>query len=128
MSAEGIIGGDICQLGLQPDYINVTCSVNYNGNIAPKLTWHDARKGILSPDTSMVTLANNHLRFDSSVVVQVSKQMNGSTFTCYAKMIWNSNNSTSQKYTQELNITWRSPVVNLLCMYANKHFSIIIPI
>jgi len=117
MSAEGMIGGDICQLGLQPDYINVTCSVNYKGNIDPTLAWGDVPGDILSHSTSHVMFGHNHMRVTSILIVQANEGLNGSTFACSAKMIWDSNGPAPQKSTQDLNITWRTPDISLLCKY-----------
>jgi len=115
MSADGVLGGDICQLGLQPDYIDFTCMVRYKGNIAPTLTWIQDGEDSLTRVTTSVGDTENHSLLTSTAVVQANERMNGSSFTCFTNMIWNKN--TALEELQEIHITWTSPVIYLLCMY-----------
>ena len=114
MSAGGVLGSDICQRGLQPDYITLTCSMRYHGNIAPTLLWNqEGVQGARPASANHVHIAE-HFLITSTTVVQSSETMNGSYFICSASMNWNKNSTQEEK---DLNITWTSPVINLLCKY-----------
>ena len=116
MSADGIFGGDICQLGQQPDYIELTCSHKYRGIIAPTLMFRQncLKFGVNRTKTN-VSHTEKHSVVTSTTVVQASERMNGSYFTCSTHMKWNKS-SISNEYLN-LNISWTSPVIDLLCMY-----------
>jgi len=115
MSAEGTIGGDICQLGLHPDYFQMHCVLTFHGNIPPTLVWNQVGGESVGQVITGVASTNNLRRITSTIVVQANEGMNGSRFICSTKIIWYKNSS-SQEY-QTLNPAWSLPVVNLLCAY-----------
>jgi len=76
MSADGILGSDICRLGLEPDYIKMTCSIDFQGNIAPTLTWSDLGKDVGSNASTNESVIENHSRATSTLVVQANEKLN----------------------------------------------------
>jgi len=110
MSEDGSIGADICQLGLQPDYINMTCSVRFRGNVPPSLLWsHGGTADVFPRDITNVVFISNQL-VTSSVIIQVRDDVNGSQWTCSAQMYWTSSNTTTS-----LPMNWTSDKLNILC-------------
>ena len=111
ISESGILGGDLCELGLQPDCINMTCSIIYRGNVAPSLLWEKViNDQYITSDFTNKT--SNNMVAISTVVRRVSDDMSGIQFICSASMIWNITTTAPV----DLNITWRSPAIKLLCM------------
>jgi len=111
MSDDGVVGGDICELGLQPDYINNTCSLRFSGNVAPTLSWSHDNSEVISQVTTNVVVPN--LRITTTVIVQATERIEGSRFTCLARMIWpTSTNSTDQP----LKMSWTSNSINTMSM------------
>ena len=119
MSRDGILGGDICGMGLQPDIINMTCSVRYSGNIAPSLSWtHDSSADVLLNVTNC-TLQSDE-RSVCTLIVSGREDINGSRFHCSAQMIWNRSSTTT---TTDLPLNWTSDKLNVLC---NEYFMLCI--
>jgi len=116
ISVDGVVGSDICELGLQPDYINNTCSVRFSGNVAPTLLW--SKDDVTSRDVSNFTVPN--LRVTSTVIVKADEHRNGSQFTCSASMVWPSSNLSSQPMNY---LNWTSKSLNQLCVYLGHYVS-----
>jgi len=113
MSVDGVVGGDICELGLQPDLINITCSVRFSGNIPPTLSWsHNSPRDIIYHSVADNVVPNS--RVTSIIVIQANNDMNGSRFSCSASFIWTANN----KKTPQAIIVWTSQYFKLLCKCA----------
>jgi len=113
ISEAGIVGGDICGLGLHPDAINISCTIYMRGNVStPILEWTRTDGGhvvIESQSSSYDTLSRRatvHMR------TRADEQMNGSQIIARTNML----NSSNWTHTDQLNlVTWTSPVMELLC-------------
>jgi len=109
MSEDGSIGADICQLGLQPDFINMTCRVRFRGNVPPGLLWsHGGTADVVPRDVINVLTPN--LLVTSSVILQARDDVNGSQLTCSVQIYWTSSNTTTS-----LPMNWTSSKLNILC-------------
>jgi len=112
MSVDGVVGGDICELSLQPDYINITCSLRFSGAniVAPTLMWHHNNTAIKSLNVTNTIVPN--ARVTSAVIVHANEEMNGSRIACSVRMFWNEYNTSvpSTVYAQ-----WTSDYLNILC-------------
>ena len=113
MSRGGILGGDICAMGLQPDIVNMTCSVRYSGNVAPSLSWtHDSSADVLLNVTNFTLQSDETSVTVCTLIVSGREDMNGSRFHCSAQMIWNKSGATT---TTDLPLNWTSDKLNVLC-------------
>jgi len=108
MHSDGIVGGDICGLGLQPDYINMTCSINYRGSEAPTLSWSQDNGDDLTQHVTNSLVQNSTVT--STVLITANERTNGSWFTCSA-------GRTQLNTSEVLEVFWASPAVTQLCMY-----------
>ena len=107
MSRDGIVGGDICGMGLQPDIINMTCTVRFSGNVAPTMSWRNNNLHVISANNVFNSKVPSS-RLTSSMIIQATEQMNGSQITCSLEMIG------AHSVSQLPN--WTSPSLNTLCM------------
>jgi len=115
MSADGVVGGDICGLGMQPDHINMTCSVRFRGKVAPTLSWsHDNVSDASSMrhcNVTNVTIPNS--RVISTLVIRVNEALNASQCTCTCVTEEFSRSFTISEEVS--NINWTSDRLKILC-------------
>ena len=109
INESGTVGGDVCGLNLQPDYIEMTCSINYRGNVAPTLLWDEIIDNHNITNDVIKKADNNKLAI-STAVIQAGEDMNGLQFNSSVTMKWNISSRAVQ-----LNITWSSPAIIILC-------------
>ena len=108
---SGVVGGDICALGLQAEYINVTCNICMRGNVAPHLEWRVNNESDDDVIISQATGYNANSEATFSLGLRVSDKLSGSKVSCMTTML----NSSEWIYSQELNLIWVSPEIQLLC-------------
>jgi len=108
ISEDGVISTDICGLG-PPDYINMTCSLRYSGNVAPTLSWSEDNVAVTAHKGTSLIIPN--VQVTSTVVIEARKDMNCSRFMCSGRIIWSTDDAT---FT-ETNKTWTSSIFNMLC-------------
>ena len=78
-SADGAVGENTCNI--DPDIVQLSCSVNYRGNMAPLLAWKDSRTddgvgtGIIS-NTSTKTMSQ------LTLVMEAKADFNKVAFQC----------------------------------------------
>jgi len=86
-------------LDLEPDYINVSCSVDYRGNKAPVLLWN--QEDGIPENRSEITNVSSRITY--SLTMQVKNKMNGTRLSCHIQDVFHRNQ------------TWTSPLINTLC-------------
>jgi len=80
IDSRGLFSGDMCEPSLQPDIVNLTCSIKFTGNIPPQLNWtRDGTEDVLNAST--ISILNNS-KLSSSIIVQAAPRLNGSKFIC----------------------------------------------
>jgi len=100
--SDVMVATDICGLGLQPDYINVNCSVDYHGNKAPALKCNQ-EDAIPTTSSEITHPTNVSSRITYSLTMQVNNTMNGTHVSCHIPNVGHSD------------LTWLSPLFNILC-------------
>ena len=110
ISEDGSISRDICGLNVEPDYISMTCSIAYRGREAPTLLWRQNNVDLSHHVTSNVEYNS---RVTSSVIFEANKRLRKTQLMCLMKML---TNNSGFSMSQLSDISWTSPVINLLCM------------
>jgi len=118
ISEDGIVGGDICGIGLQPDSVNLTCSINFRGNKAPELLWSRDNGDNVTRYITIRTVSNSIAT--STVLISTNERMNGSSFICSMSMNERKYASVTTPHLE--NIEWSSPVLKILCKYTRNLF------
>lgn len=79
INPDGFIGPNSC--GLQADKIQLSCGVNYHGNIHPALDWtNDGQNSGVSGSKPLCN--NSDTRVTCSMAMDAEINMDGSTFVC----------------------------------------------
>ena len=106
------------------DVVDMTCTVNYSGNVAPSMTW--LQDGVEKPKG----VINNtvHLRsVTSSLKAMATKVNNGGTFSCTTNFsVGHRLTSTAVDNSFEYSYTWTSPTLNVLCTLGSYLYPIYI--
>ena len=83
MSAIGYIGANRCDI--EPDIMNISCSVRYSGNIPPVLQWRNefsSRPMVLESQVARMT--SNDFALASLLKSADTERASESSYTCYA--------------------------------------------
>ena len=118
-----IVTGDVLDLGLQPDYISMNCSINYRGNTPPPFhfTWIIKDGDDVTQNASTQTLAN--IMVISTVVVQASEHWNSLQLIC---LVWIKCSNFVSAESKDFTVVWVSPVLQPMCMYSFKSEFVIV--
>ena len=78
VSKDGAVGENTCNI--EPDVVEMTCSVKYRGNSSPSLAWRD--EGTKSVIQSGVSSTSEPTRSNITLVMKASSTLNQHTFYC----------------------------------------------
>jgi len=117
---NGLVSGDICGLNLKPDYVNLTCSINFRGNIHPVLAWGQGNSQTL-PESKTSVVTNS--KVSSSMIVQATPQLNGSSFICTVSQDFAANADLPTLPVAMLPPSWTSPPIQLISMILCLQYS-----
>lgn len=98
----------------QDDHVTLTCSVNYAGNWAPVMKWHQDGGSVITVGVVDDTVPNKSVT--SSLTVLVSANKIGIKFTCttyFSDSEGHLINQTGANNVPEYSYTWTSSYINV---------------
>ena len=78
-SADGAVGENTCNI--EPDIVQLSCSVNYRGNLAPLLAWKDSGTGE-RVDRGLVSNTSSETTSQLTLVMEAKADFNKVSFRC----------------------------------------------
>ena len=78
VSKDGAVGENTCDI--EPDVVEMTCSVKYQGNSSPSLAWRD--EGTKSAIQSGVSSTSEPTRSNITLVMKANSTLNQRSFYC----------------------------------------------
>ena len=101
------------------DTMEVTCSVNYSGNLAPSMTWRRDDISVITGGVSSYSML--YITVSSRLTLLATANMTGKTYSCTTSF-----NSEANYFEAESGYPhkWTSPKINVQCKWMTNHYQV----